>query len=146
MKQEPADDFILPTLIEIKKQARESLEGFSVDQLKFERLMKRQVSRLRVFPYQLCDGGAIVLRARLTLDLTPLLRFADLVEEAMDYLKNDLTVDLFNPPQRVTSSASKWCNFAVKGRQGEPLLKRSASWAQPRRRRQDSIGSWWKGT
>jgi site-specific DNA recombinase len=101
LKQEPADDFILPTMIEIKKQAKESLEGFGPDQPEFGRLMRRLVPYLYVFPYRSCDGGGIVLRAKLTLDLTTLVPLSDLGDEAEKVLRHGLIVDLFKPPQRV---------------------------------------------
>jgi hypothetical protein len=62
--------------------------------------MQRLIRRIRVYPYRLCDGGHIVVRARFTLDLVALIPEARGLENCSQILHRDLTVDLFDPPQR----------------------------------------------
>src|SRR5207249_2188034 len=53
-----------------------------------------------VYPHRLCDGGAVVLRARLALNLAPLLWPGRPGVDAGGLLTRELTVDLSEPPQR----------------------------------------------
>jgi hypothetical protein len=64
----------------------------------FAREMHELVPRIEVFPCRLLDGGAVVLRARLTVDLTPLLGRAG--EGVGGSITRTAVVDLFDPPQR----------------------------------------------
>jgi hypothetical protein len=91
----------LPPAEEIKRLAREAVGGLAVGSPEFGRLMRRLVPSLTVHPYRLCDGGPVVLRAKLTLNLVPLLTPASGVGELGGVLRRELAVDLFEPPQRV---------------------------------------------
>jgi site-specific DNA recombinase len=101
LRSEPDHESGLPTIDEIKREARESIVSLPSDSPEFGRLMHRLIPRFQVYPYQLCDGGAVVLRAKLTLDLTTLAKLDGLREEVKEVLRRELTVDLFDPPQRV---------------------------------------------
>ena len=62
--------------------------------------MRCLIPKILVFPYQLCDGGKIVLRAKFRLRLSNLLVDAparDLLEQTLEKV---LDVDLFEPCQR----------------------------------------------
>jgi hypothetical protein len=62
--------------------------------------MHRLIPRLEARPYRLVDGGGLVLRAHLTLDLAPLIPEARGLHGACGLLRRELVVDLFDPPQR----------------------------------------------
>jgi hypothetical protein len=89
----------LPAMPEIKEEMRRVLETLPADPRLCERL-RELVPTLEVVPVRLCDGGAVVLRARVVLDLVPLVPEACRVGELGDVLRRELTVDLFDPPQR----------------------------------------------
>jgi hypothetical protein len=62
--------------------------------------MHRLIPDLRVYPYQLIDGGNVVLRAHFTLHLAALTPQASMLGVA-GILNREMVVDLFEPPQRV---------------------------------------------
>jgi DNA invertase Pin-like site-specific DNA recombinase len=101
LRREPVDDAVLPTIESLKQKATESIERLAVTSPEFGRLMHRLVPSVKVYPYRLCDGGAVVLRAKLVLDLAPLANLTGTQSEATRLLRRELIVDLFDPPQRV---------------------------------------------
>lgn len=90
----------LPSVDEIKCLAREELLRHTMDTPEYGRLMQHLIPRILVFPYRLCDGGQIVLRARFHLSLVALAPNAAHLEAAVEALIQVLEVDLFDPPQR----------------------------------------------
>jgi DNA invertase Pin-like site-specific DNA recombinase len=101
LEREPIKDAVLPTIESIRQKATESIERLAVTSPEFGRLMHRLLPSVKVCPYRLCDGGAVVLRAKLVLDLAPLANLIGTQSEATKLLRRELTVDLFDPPQRV---------------------------------------------
>jgi hypothetical protein len=71
--QEPDDVPELPPLEELKSRARVEVGRMEFGDPEFGRTMHRLLPRIEVFPYQLLDGGKVVLRARVTIDMAPLL-------------------------------------------------------------------------
>jgi hypothetical protein len=63
--------------------------------------MRQLVTQLEVYPYQLFDGGDIVARAHLIVEVAALVPEAWGLEEAGGVLRRELVVDLFDRPQRV---------------------------------------------
>ena len=51
----------------IKAWAREEFDGLAVHSRRFSLLMRRLIPRIVVFPHELCDEGALVLRGALPL-------------------------------------------------------------------------------
>jgi site-specific DNA recombinase len=95
---QPDDVPALPPLEELKARARAEVGRMAFDDPAFGRLMHRLMPKIEVFPYQLLDGGAVVLRARVTIDMAPML---GLVGEAFgEVVRRTFLVDLFEPPQR----------------------------------------------
>ncbi len=90
----------LPTMAEIKERAGRILGSAVTSDPSFCSVMHQLVPRLVVFPYQLCDGGAIVLRARVSLDLVPLFENHAWAIDDDKGLRIDFVVDLFERPQR----------------------------------------------
>ena len=72
---------------------------FDFDDPEFGRAMHLLVPRIEVFPYQPFNGGAVVLRAELTVNLAPLL--GDAGASLGGLIVRSTTVDLFDPPQRI---------------------------------------------
>jgi site-specific DNA recombinase len=90
----------LPSLETIKRKARELFVTFAPDAPEMHRLMCQLVPDLRAYPYQICDGGAMVLRARVELNLVAL---SDTTWPGTvpAMLRREMVVDLFEAPQRV---------------------------------------------
>jgi hypothetical protein len=101
LEREPSNDFILPTAAAIIRRAREAIQEVAADAPEFGVLMGRLVPTLEVYPYRLIDGGAVVLRAKAVLDLVRLAGLPDVADQADQVLRTEITVNLFDPPQRV---------------------------------------------
>ena len=97
----PKQELILPSLNEILKIARETIEPLGSESQEFARCMRQILYPIHVFPYRLCDGGHPVLRAEVHLTAIP---FVPVHEPKLPGLTQRLssvfTVDLFHPPQR----------------------------------------------
>jgi DNA invertase Pin-like site-specific DNA recombinase len=96
----PQQIMAVPPLGEIKARTLEALTSLARDSPELGRVMRQLISRIRVYPYRLCDGGTVVLRAKFTLDLVSLIPEARGFELGSQVLSRELTVDLFDPPQR----------------------------------------------
>lgn len=84
----------------IKEKAKEVLPNLAADDPEAGRLMTSLVPDLAVCPYKICDGGSIVWRAKATLFLAAFA--SDSAREMRSQiLERPLTIDLFDPPQRV---------------------------------------------
>ncbi len=90
----------MPPIAEIRRLAREAMRREADNPWEFSRLMRRWIPRIEVFPYRLCDGGHLVLRARFTLRLASLVPQAEDLQRIADTLTREMEVDLFDPPQR----------------------------------------------
>jgi site-specific DNA recombinase len=99
LRRQPDEVPQLPPLAELKARAREAVGSFAFDDPEFGRMMHRLVPRVEVFPHRPLDGGGVVLRAELTVNLAPLLGDAGLPLGGL--IVRTATVDLFDPPQRV---------------------------------------------
>jgi hypothetical protein len=91
----------LPSAEEIKRAARDLFASFAADSPEVGRLMRTLLPELKVYPYRLCDGGAVVLRAQFTLHLVALTPSIRALGELDEVLRREMVVDLFDPPQRV---------------------------------------------
>ena len=89
----------IPSMDELRSQARAVCSNLS-DKTEFGKRMRDLIPYLKVLPYRLCDGGGIVLRAKVELNLTSLVPESVRVQELNEVLCRKLTVDLFEPPQR----------------------------------------------
>ncbi len=90
----------LPPVGLIRSLAGEAVEGVLRGSPEAGRLARRLIPRLEARPYRLCDGGSLVLRAPLTLDLAALIPDARVLEGRPGVLRRELSVDLFDMPQR----------------------------------------------
>lgn len=87
----------LPSLEELRGKARDLMQQFVPEDPEAGRILQQLISDLRVYPYRLCDGKAVELRAHLTLDLAALVPGS----VGAELLRHHLVVDLFDLPQRV---------------------------------------------
>jgi hypothetical protein len=97
----PAAEVTLPSVERLKQAAAELLAPLATESAEVHRLMQRLIPDLKVYPYRLCDGGAVVLRARFTLHLAPLVPEAAALGGLEGAWRREMQVDLFDPPQRV---------------------------------------------
>jgi hypothetical protein len=100
VQRELPEEFPLPPVEEIKRLARDLLATQLTGMPEFNRIVKRLVPSLTVHPNRLCDGGHLVLRATLTIDLTALVAVDSTWGDLGGVLRRQRTVDLFEPPQR----------------------------------------------
>jgi len=96
----PSHAIEIPTAEEIKHLARESISELVPHSPEFVRAMRKLAPKILVFPYRLCDGGGIVLRARFRLELGNLLPNRQAAAALREPLTRVLTVNLFDSPQR----------------------------------------------
>lgn len=100
LEQRPRHVVDVPSIEQLKQYAENSLMSLAVDSFEFARAMRQLTPRIVVFPYRLCDGGGLALRAKLRLRLANLIPNAP-TAAALDHpLERLITVDLFDPPQR----------------------------------------------
>ena len=88
----------LPSMDALRSKAAEIFRDMPRESQDFGRLMNGIVRSITVHPYVPIDGGNIVLRATFELHLSSL-SGSDSVD--LPNLMHELTVDLFDPPQRI---------------------------------------------
>lgn len=95
----------LPPIKEIKRLARDSIALLATNNVEFFRRMRELVPSIVVHPVRLLDGGKVVLRAKVTLLLAPLVgdkAVAEVLAQHTELCRHELTVDLFDVPQRAS--------------------------------------------
>ena len=100
LEQKELPEPALPSMTAIKQAAERIFPDLAADDPEVGRLMKLLVPDLAVFPYRICDGGSVVLRAKATLYL-PALMPAPALQIPGSIFERTLTIDLFDLPQRV---------------------------------------------
>jgi len=111
---------VLPELATITKDIRAAFDAVAQDSEEFGRLMKRLAPEILVFPVRPVDGGNVVCRAKLTLNMASFVPGAELVSGLREVLQRELTVDLFDTPQRIEylerylAIAAKYPNKSMK--------------------------------
>lgn len=96
-----AEKLVVPDAATIRQLALEEFGQLHHDGPQFARVMRRLIDRIDVAPYRLIGGGAVVLRAKLVLNLAPVVPGASQYAELSGYLRRELQVDLFDLPQHV---------------------------------------------
>lgn len=99
-ERQPADNIVIPEVDELRQLGREAFQDLTADSFEFARLMCSLIPIIVVWPYRLCDGGHIVLRAKFRLRLANLVPNAQVRDVLAEPLERILTVDLFHKPQR----------------------------------------------
>jgi site-specific DNA recombinase len=102
LEREPNATLQLPSTDELKRLACESFRALSHESPEFARLMKKLITTIVVDPFRPIDGGDVVLRARFTLSLVPLIPgLKSLAIEPQLFGSREIIVDLFESPQRI---------------------------------------------
>ena len=70
LERNPTTEIQMPRAETIRERAAELFGNFATNDSEVYRLLTRLIPDLRVFPVRLCDDGAVVLQARLTLSAT----------------------------------------------------------------------------
>ncbi len=91
----------LPSITELQQAAEEVFRVLAPRDPRVWRQLRRLVPQLYLFPYQICDGQGIFLRAKLVLNLAALIPQSGMPEEVEQILYRHIAVDLFDIPQRV---------------------------------------------
>jgi len=96
------DTVVVPPVTTVRQIARAAFKDLAIGSFEFAKLLRGLTGKIFVFPYRLCDGGHIVLRAKFQLQIANLLPDQRLQEILAKPLERSLTVDLSEkPPQRV---------------------------------------------
>ncbi len=87
----------IPALREVFASA---LANLAQDSFEFNQIMRRIISTFAVYLVRLCDGGEIYPRAKVVFELAGLVPHATTVDGLPALLRREITIDLFEPPQR----------------------------------------------
>lgn len=87
----------LPSIEDIKNDLRKHLDSVGGGSQEAARFLRRLLPVFEIFPYRLIDGGGIVLRASIEIDLAV---GWDCGLVRSDTLRHRCLIDLFDPPQR----------------------------------------------
>ena len=95
-------ELVLPSSVnELRGLLEKELEGQTVDSYELSPLLQQLVPRFHVYAVRLCDGGHLLPRARIELNLGAHIDDLDFVPELRETLTKVVTLDLFElPPQR----------------------------------------------
>jgi len=85
---------------ELRKMLEEEFERLTIDSPEFGDLMRRLVPQFDVYLVRLCDGGHLAARAKVTLALGAMCEDIKRVPGLPNLLSRQVTIDLFEPPQR----------------------------------------------
>ena len=91
---------VLPPIEDLKELGRGQFSDLAIESFEFADAMRPFMPRIVVFPYQLIDGGAAVLRAKVRLQLASLIPDVGTRSVLQPSLERLVTLDLFDPPQR----------------------------------------------
>lgn len=101
LSRRPVRNIKIPTIECVQQFAREEFDRLAAESFEFASLMRRVLPSIYVFPYRLCDGGHIVLRAKITFTALPFVSAdASQLDGLSRRLSSGFVVDLFRPPQR----------------------------------------------
>jgi len=100
LKSLPSVAPTLPPSAAVSKLAKEAIEGHAGCPYELSRVMRTLVPRIEAHPMRLCDGGAIVIRAKFELNLTSLVPGLSDLLVAQSAMTRSVEVDLFEAVQR----------------------------------------------
>lgn len=88
------------SVIELRQLLEEKFGDLAIDSPEFGDLLRLLVPEYHVQLVRLCDGGHLLPQARIKLDLGGSIPDMKLAPELQELLSRELTLDLFEPPQR----------------------------------------------
>ena len=89
-----------PKVEDIRNEMAAALQSVIEGSQEAVRVIHRLIPRIKVFPYRLINGGHLVLRAHVTLDLSAAMTGVAGLQTSEPSLQREIVVDLFDPPQR----------------------------------------------
>jgi site-specific DNA recombinase len=99
-RQKQDAEFVLPDIESLKSLGCDYFSGHTKNSYEFAARLRILVPRIVVSPYQLVDGGRVVLRAKFRLQLANLIPDQRASEVLRTSLERVLQVDLYDAPQR----------------------------------------------
>jgi len=93
-------DLTIPPLAQLRSMFGETLPDLAQESLEFGEWLRRLIPKVQVFPYRLCDGGAMVMRARVSMPHSLSLSDRTSPNGGDDSEGQFIWIDLFDPPQR----------------------------------------------
>ena len=84
----------------LRGMLEEEFRRLTIESPAFGNLMRSLVPEIYVYAVRLCDGGHLLPRAKIRLNLAGTFPDVNLVPGLGDLMTQDLTLDLFDPPQR----------------------------------------------
>ncbi len=100
LESRPSVAPVLPTSEEVRERAKAAIAKGSVCPYELSRVMRKLIPRIEAHPMRLCDGGAIVIRAKFQLHLCSLVPGLNDLTLTREVMTLPLEVDLFEPVQR----------------------------------------------
>lgn len=94
---------------ELRQSLTAEFEKLAVNSLEFGELVRQLVPDMHIYLVRLCDGGHLLPRAKCRLDLLGNFPDGELIPDLRALLSADITIDSFEPPQRV-----RICNDVVR--------------------------------
>lgn len=94
---------------ELRQSLTAEFEKLAVNSLEFGELVRQLVPDMHIYLVRVCDGGHLLPRAKCRLDLLGNFPDGGLIPDLRALLSADITIDLFEPPQRV-----RICNDVVR--------------------------------
>jgi hypothetical protein len=88
------------TVAELRALFEAAFADLAIDSYEFADLLRSVVTEFHVGLVRLCDGGHLLPRARVALDLSGIAPDLRSVPGAPHLLRREVTLDLFDPPQR----------------------------------------------
>lgn len=73
IEEMPSEAIIIPPMDEIKAIVRQKIESLAIDNPEYGTIMKSMIPKIVVFPFRLCDGGHVVLRARFRIHVSKII-------------------------------------------------------------------------
>ena len=93
----------LPSSIdELRRDLKQKMSELATTSVEFREWMVKLVPAIHVYAVRLIDGGHLLPRALVRLDLTGSISDSIQIPELTQLLSREVTVDFFNPPQRET--------------------------------------------
>ncbi len=90
----------IPDMDSLRDLARQALQPALPFSWEFNQVMQRLIPKIVLFPYRLIDGGTPVHRAQFRLRLGEIVDSEVLRTALRPHCEQELSVDLFDPPQR----------------------------------------------
>lgn len=90
------------SVAQLRSILEEQFVKVAEDSREFNNFLRRLVPAFHVYLVRLCDGGHLLPRARITLSLDGIVADAQHVPGLTPLLRRELTINLFDPPQRET--------------------------------------------